>query len=279
VNKGVVTGLSRSLTEEDVNYVLELVQEAGQLALEMREGVAVQEKSGPQDRVTAADFALSKLIVSRLAFRFKSDVIISEEDEVHAAGTANDRMWLVDPIDGTDNYIKNDGQYSIMIGLVQNLRPIFGWVYAPALQTLYFGGPDSGTWRMDKEKRTERLGRPSPLAIDASARIMMGGRDRRSHPWVKEHPNVTLVKAGSVGIKVANILEDKADMFVHLSGQLKVWDTAGPVSIALGGGLEVGSLEEDGLTFPLADVIHRQAIIIGRTGSLDWCRAYLKSPN
>lgn len=271
--------MRRVLSEEDVTFVCELVKEAGQLALKMRKGVSVQEKTGPHDRVTAADLALSQLIVSRLSHRFKTDVIISEEQEKHVPDFASHRMWMVDPIDGTDNYIKNDGQYAVMVGLVENLEPIFGWVYAPALEIVYYGGPFSGAWSIDRWKKTSKVKTHPPLNIDASLRVMMGARDRRCHPWINGCPNVTFVKAGSIGIKVAKIFDGQADAFIHLSGELKVWDTAGPAAIALGGGLEVGSLNHDNLVFPPADVVHRCPVVIGRAGSLAWCRAYLKQIN
>ena len=69
------------LTDEDIASVGVLAREAGQVAAGMRQGVSIQEKTGPLDLVTAADVELSRLIVDTLSKRFKSDVIISEEDE------------------------------------------------------------------------------------------------------------------------------------------------------------------------------------------------------
>jgi 3'-phosphoadenosine 5'-phosphosulfate (PAPS) 3'-phosphatase len=265
------------LTQADISYVSDLSKEAGRLAAQMREGVSVQEKSDPQDRVTAADFELSRLIVSRLASRFPNDVIISEEDEKHPLG-AHERAWLVDPIDGTDNYIKNDGQYAVMIGLVVRSEPSFGWVYAPARNELYFGGPGCGAWRVDEAGVLSSYERLKSISSDDRARVTMGFRDRQSHPWVKEHPRVDLVKAGSIGLKVAKVLDDQADIFVHLSGKLKTWDTAGPAAIALGAGLDVGSMESDGLPFDLSNVRQECSVIMGRPGALQWCRHQLLDP-
>jgi 3'(2'), 5'-bisphosphate nucleotidase len=268
---------THSLSEQDIRYVKDLAEEAGRIAVEMRAGVMVREKSGPTDMVTAADLALSKLIVERLSSHFTKDVIVSEEDEVHADCTEKDRVWLIDPIDGTDNYINNDGQYSVMIGLLENFQPVFGWVYAPALDITYLGGPGYGAFKQLGNSALVAFEKElAPLSIENEARVLMGYRDRKSHPWVKEHPKVTLVKAGSIGLKVAKVLEEEADLFVHLSGKLKTWDTAGPVAIALGGFLEAGSLETDQLIFPTPEIRHETSIIVGRPGSLSWARKYLK---
>jgi 3'(2'), 5'-bisphosphate nucleotidase len=266
-----------SLSEQDIYYVKDLAEEAGRIAVEMRAGVMVREKTGPTDMVTAADLALSKLIVERLKTRFPNDVVISEEDETHAHCTKEDRVWLIDPIDGTDNYINNDGQYSVMIGLLESFQPVFGWVFAPALNITYIGGPGYGAFRqIGTGSLVPYNSDISSLSLDAEARVLMGYRDRRSHPWVKEHPKVTLIKAGSIGLKVAKVLDDEADVFLHLSGKLKTWDTAGPVAIALGGNLEAGSLETDQLIFPTPAIRHETPIIIGRPGTLSWARKYLK---
>lgn len=269
----------RYLSDADIAYVCALAEEAGKLALSMRAGVEVREKSGPQDLVTEADFALSRLIIERLQNRFASDLVISEEGEHLDDYAPAERTWLIDPIDGTDNYVRNDGQYSVMIGLLVEGEPVFGWVYAPATGTTYFGGPQTGTFISTTGNRP-RLQKPG-LSLDQAGkkRIMMGFRDRKSHPWVVDLDDVQLIKAGSIGLKVARIIDDEADMFVHLSGKLKVWDTAGPAAIALGAGLEVGQLESDRLPFDLPRLHQTGTVIIGRPGSLDWSRRNLQQRN
>jgi 3'(2'), 5'-bisphosphate nucleotidase len=265
---------SPNLTESDIAYIRETATRAGNLAIKMRQGVEVKEKS-PNDLVTAADLELSKLIVERLRLRFPNDLIVSEEDEEGPVAGRFDRVWLVDPIDGTDNYVANDGQYSVMIGLLIDLKPEFGCVFAPASDTLYYGGTGYGAWRSISGKQPQRYGVPGTLSANDNARLMMGYRDRKLNPWVIEHAKVSFVKAGSVGLKVAKILDDQADVFVHFAKKLKAWDTAGPAAIGLGGGLQAGTLEADMLSFPLPAVVHSTSVIVGRPGSLDWCRLHL----
>lgn len=267
--------ISSQLTDADILFVGELSKKAGRLAAEMREGVTISEKSGPQDKVTAADIELSRILTEALRERFSEDVIISEEDIHSTECGPQDRIWLIDPIDGTDNYIRNDGQYAVMIGLLVGMEPVFGWVYAPVPDQIYFGGPQTGAWTSRGMGPTEKITIAPELTRSSSIKIMMGFRDRKSHPWVSELTEVEWVKSGSVGLKVGKILDGHADMFIHLSGKLKVWDTAGPVAIALGAGLEVGRLDADGLGFPLPKVEHHCSVIIGRSGSLAWSREHL----
>ena len=267
--------ITSQLTDADIQFVSDLTRKAGRLASEMREGVSISEKSGPQDKVTAADIELSRVITEALRERFSRDVVISEEDSQSTQCGPEDRIWLVDPIDGTDNYIRNDGQYAVMIGYLVGLKPVYGWVYAPVPDQFYFGGPQTGAWMSQGSHSARKVSLAPELSGSGSIKIMMGFRDRKSHPWVNELSEVEFIKSGSVGLKVGKILEGYADMFIHLSGKLKVWDTAGPVAIALGAGLEVGRLDADGLSFPLPNVEHHCSVIIGRTGSLSWSREHL----
>ena len=249
----------------------------------MREGVEVSEKAGPDDIVTAADFALSSLLCLGLAERFPDDKIVSEEDRDHYFDPSqNRRVWLIDPIDGTQNYMLDDGQYCVMVGLLVDGEPTFGFVYGPTTGKLYFGGPGYGAYGRNALADSSQIkyGPFTALTSPAKARLLMGSRDRKAHPWVCDLANVSLVKTGSIGLKVGLILDGRADVFAHLSRKLKVWDTAGPAAIALGAGLDVGSLEKgtrnkEGLNFPLPQVLHDSTVIMGRPGALDWCRANL----
>ena len=87
---------------------------------------------------------------------------------------------------------------------------------------------------------------------------------------------MVLVKTGSIGLKVAKVLDREADVFVHLSGKLKTWDTAGPAAVALGGQLDVGRLDGDGLPYDLSNVRQECSVIMGRPGALLWARKHLE---
>ena len=263
------------LKDDEISFFLELIERAGQLALEMRESVDIKEKTGPMDRVTSADLELSRILVSEISSKYPNDIVVSEEDSAPVEIPMSGRVWMIDPIDGTDNYIKNDGQYSVMIGLLLDAKPVFGFVYAPAEQAAWFGGPGYGAW---KKKDGEESVKYKPLAgirIEDPMRLMMGFRDRKRHPWIEELPQVELIRTGSIGVKVARILDNRADIFVHMSGKLKTWDTAGPAAIALANGLDVGTMEFDELKFEFPSILHETSVMIGRKGTLEWCRHYL----
>jgi 3'(2'), 5'-bisphosphate nucleotidase len=261
------------LSTADIEYVNELVRKAGKMALEMREGVEVKTKSGPNDFVTAADLSISHMVSAALTQRFPADLIVSEED-VHQSeqpvSKETRRIWLIDPIDGTENYVKRDGQYSSMIGLVAGAVPTYGWIYQPTEDTLFAGGSKYGAWKTVAGKLPVRYADADPLSERQNIRLLIGWGDRRRYPWLMEIPNVTYVPSDSFGLKIMKILEKEADLFVSLTGRVKLWDTAAAAAIAIGNGMDVGTADGQPLPFPVPAIQHGTSMIIGLPGAVAW---------
>jgi 3'(2'), 5'-bisphosphate nucleotidase len=267
-----------SLDQADINFVSNLAVEAGRMALDMRQRIQVSEKA-PGDYVTDADQAVSRLIVSSLCRRMPGDLIVSEEGDRQQA--RSHRTWLVDPIDGTDHYMRNSRQFSVMIGLLVDGEPAYGWVYQPTEEILYFGGPGSGTFMQKINCDPAAVVVSERLDQQKVKRIIIGRRDSRNRPWLANMNDLRLFQVGSMGIKVIFVLEDRADMVAQLHGRMNVWDSAGPAAIALGAGLEVGSGPELAPHLPYPDVFDESTfrqqfpIVIGRPGTLAWAREFL----
>jgi 3'(2'), 5'-bisphosphate nucleotidase len=246
------------------------------MALRMRQGVNVSHKSGPNDLVTDADLSISKFLIAELTRRFPEDLIVSEEDK-HPSfdkgepeAPTSPRIWLIDPIDGTENYVKNDGQYTTMIGLLMGGAPYFGSIFQPSTQTLFYGGPEFGAWKKVGEKKPERYEPSRTMMERPPIRLMMGWSDRRKFPWVMSLPNVRFVPSESLGLKIIKILEDEADLFVSLTGRVKLWDTAAPAAIAMGADIETGTADGHPLPYPVPHIQHGSSVIIGRPGAIKW---------
>jgi 3'(2'), 5'-bisphosphate nucleotidase len=270
------TEIPSNLAEQEIQFLCSLAEHCGKMAADMRASVGVHEKAGPTDLVTDADLAVSTFLLKELSARFPKDFLISEEEIPPDSPNSSQRVWYIDPIDGTDNYVSGDGQYAVMLGLLVNGKPHFGCVHSPANNITYYGGPGYGSWMRTTGKGTvsdaEAFNPVFEGDMEMPVRLMMGFRDRKKNPWVVNLSGMKLISAGSVGLKVAKVINDEADLFVHLSGKLKYWDTVGPVAIALAAGLEVGTLEHDDLKYPLDEVRHPSTIVIGRRGCVAWAR-------
>jgi 3'(2'), 5'-bisphosphate nucleotidase len=151
---------------------------------------------------------------------------------------------------------------------------MFGWLYVPSEDSVYWGGPHDGAWRTDAqgcERKLQLLPAVSAREVNEnSLRIVVGSHDRRSHPEIMQRHDINWVLIGSSGMKVIGILNGKADVFVHFAKQMKIWDTAGPCAIAYGANLEAGTLDGRELVFDLPKTQHSTQVVVGRKGTIAW---------
>lgn len=217
--------------------------------------------------LTVADLRSHRLIVERLRQLYPEIPILSEENAEQAAYEVRRhwrRCWLVDPLDGTKEFLKRNGQFSINIALVEDTRPALGFVYAPALGLLYYGGPGLGAFRIGEGG--ERRPLPAP-ARDDGERVIVGSL---SHPsaamdeYVAEqkrlYGRVRFLPMGSA-LKICLVAEGRADVYPRF-GPTMEWDTAAAHAIANAAGKKVlryGTAEE--LTYNKPDLLNDWFIV------------------
>jgi len=180
--------------------------------------------------VTEADRASNRVILRALASAFPGDAILSEESRDGVRRLGARRVWIVDPLDGTREFLAGNGEFSVMIGLAIDGVARLGVVLVPAEGVTYSALLGVGAW-------VERGGRQQPLVCRADPR----GRPRlvgsRSHfdPLVErfraEMEIGEVRPCGSVGLKCARIAEGWSDVYVHPVPYLKEWDTCAPEAI------------------------------------------------
>lgn len=209
----------------ELAVVARLAREAGTAALGFYGNIPM-EYSGTSP-VTAADRASNDVIVTGLKSAFPDDAILSEEsaDTPDRLGAA--RVWIVDPLDGTKEFIARNGEFSVMIGLAIDGRAVLGVVYRPDGDVMYCAAPGSGSW-------VERAGTRHELQCtsdNTGAPRMVGSRSHNDAliQQIGDTLGVTDVKvSGSVGLKCALIAENFRDLYVHPVPYLKEWDTCAP---------------------------------------------------
>jgi fructose-1,6-bisphosphatase/inositol monophosphatase family enzyme len=137
---------SRAELDEDAALAADVVREAGLLARELRgSGLRVDTKSSISDVVTAADHAAERLVVDHLAAWRPDDGVLGEEGAERPS--VSGRTWVIDPVDGTYNFVHGLGWWCSAIALVEDGEPLLGAVYHPHDDALYVGGPDLPTTR------------------------------------------------------------------------------------------------------------------------------------
>jgi 3'(2'), 5'-bisphosphate nucleotidase len=188
-------------------------------------GVAVSQKTGPHDLVTQADREADTFIRMRLQAAFPDTSILSEEsDEQVASYTA--KVWMVDPLDGTKDFVNNGRGFSVMIGLCEGGVPTLGVVYNPTTRILYYAKKGEGTHRRF-DGRTERLCTSVVTHIHDARMItrIARGESRALDGTLDKLDVKERIEESSVGLKLGMIAAGEAEFTIATSTNTSKWDT------------------------------------------------------
>ena len=177
--------------------------------------------------VTLADEVAHGIILEGLHGLDPATPIISEEDEAASFATRSGwrRFWLVDPLDGTKEFIKHRAEFTVNIALVEDGEPVLGVVLAPALNLLYWAVKGEGAWREENGGGPQRIYSDTP-----TAGMPLTVVESLSHPspeleaYLQTIPVARRVKAGS-SLKFCWVAEGRADIYPRL-GPTMEWDVA-----------------------------------------------------
>ena len=209
-----------------------LAREAGALIAKLHAtGLAVDRKAG-NEPVTQADRDANALIVSALRAAFPDYGVLSEEAPDDGSRLSHDRVWMVDPLDGTKDFIRGEAGFSTMIGLLAGERPGLGVVYQPIGDRLYWAVRGEGAWMI------EGAGAPARLHVsdvrETSQIRMVASKSHRDEVIDRVRAQLQIsdeLNVGSVGLKLGLIARGERDLYVNPSGHSKLWDTCGPEAI------------------------------------------------
>lgn len=249
--------------ESELRVALELARAAGAAALEFYgRPLRVEHKGEFDEPVTQADRAVNELIVRGLARAFPEDGILAEESVDTSRRLGRERVWMVDPLDGTKGFIAGSGDFAVQIGLAVGGRALLGVLYAPVTDVLYWAAPGSGAWAERPGLEAERV-RVSETAEPARMRLA----ESRSHRGPRMDAVVRAlgiseeVKRHSVGIKVGLLVERQCDLYIHLSPKTKQWDTCAPEAVLHEAGGLLTDLWGEPLLYNTPDPLNRNGIV------------------
>jgi 3'(2'), 5'-bisphosphate nucleotidase len=211
----------------------------------------------PTEPVTEADRAVNAYLVKQIHQVFPADGILAEESKDDPGRLAKQRVWIIDPLDGTVEFIAHNGEFCIMIGLAFEHAPVVGVVYQPIEDVLYAAALGSGAF-------LEEFGERYPLRVsrvtDPQQLRLVISRSHRALllDGIIERSGIRKVRGiGSVGLKVGVITRRQADCYVHPNPGTKEWDTCAPDIILR----EAGGIMTDCWNRPLRynqpDVVRR----------------------
>jgi 3'(2'), 5'-bisphosphate nucleotidase len=192
--------------------------------------------------LTKADKEANKIIEKGLKTLPLTFPIISEEGKNIPYETRKDwtQFWLVDPLDGTKEFIKRNGQFTVNIALIEQHVPILGIIYAPATQELFYGLKGKGAFKLNKEGKAENIS----ISHRSENWISVGSSSHANEEeanYLSHYPIVESIKSGS-SLKFCKVAEGLADIYLR-TGPTMEWDTAAGQCIAESAGALMTKLD------------------------------------
>src|SRR6185295_1913300 len=182
--------------KSELETAKELAVRAGAILLEYYAEAPSVEWKGKNDPVTTADRAASRFVVDELRRRFPLDGILCEEERDDLERLSRPRVWVIDPMDGTKEFIARNGEFAVMIGLAVDGDARVGAVYQPTQRKLYYGAAGLGAW-LTQDDATKPL-RVSEEA-DLSKTVMALSRSHLSTTTETIRKNLGIVQTTQTG--------------------------------------------------------------------------------
>lgn len=253
--------------KREMEVALKLAREAGATILDYYDrNVRVEHKvdagTSHTEPVTVADRAANELIVNGLKREFPADGILAEESLDTERRLSKNRVWMIDPLDGTNGFIARDGDFAVQIGLAVEGKSVLGVVFQPLPDVLYMAVEGAGTWIERHGFEPERA-RVSDAADFRQMRLAASRSHRspRMDRVVKALQLRDEVRRGSVGVKVGLIIERQCDLYIHLSPRTKQWDTCAPEIILREAGGRLTDLFGELISYNAPDVQNHNGIV------------------
>ena len=239
-----------------------LAAEAGPLVLGYRDGDLGVEMKVHDEPVTAADRAASDLVVRGLENQFPADVVISEERADNLERLSRDRVWYIDPIDGTKDFIRGESGFAIMIGLTEAAAPVAGVLYQPTEDRMFLAARGAGCWLAQRGAPPRRLHCSDVTELSEIRLVASKSHRGRALDDVKSRLGISgELNIGSVGLKIGIIATGERDLYVNPASRTKLWDSCAPQIVIEEAGGRLTDLHGDPLRYDLEDTHNRRGLV------------------
>lgn len=258
--------MSDTQNELFMNSLCCIAQAAGEVILGYYQQDVAVERKADSTPVTAADKAANALIVEQLQELAPQIPIISEEVEPHVLPEHSQRFWLVDPLDGTKSFLREEGEFTVNIALLDHTAdgrfvPAVGIIYIPVSRQLYAGQVGAGAWRQWGDGPPQAIATRDVPAEGMTAVVSLSHRERKTDDFLAALPISERVSAAS-SLKFCRVAEGAADIYPRF-GPTMEWDTAAGHAIVLAAGGRVETPEGEPFTYGRPDFRNGPFVVWG----------------
>ena len=247
-----------------IESVIDTIIEAGERVREIYESDFEVSKKDDNSPITKADLESNKII--RAALEKTGIPILSEEDVDDKSRLNSDKIWIVDPLDGTTDFVNRTGEFTIMVGLVENHVPVMGLIYWPTKQKLYYAERGMGAfcshsdtvdeciWEAISVRETQNL--EDCLAL--VSRHHLSDREKK----ILDHLKITHTASIGSSLKVMEISSGMADVYLTTTNKMKQWDTCASFCIISEAGGKITDVVGNELVYNTDIVNHENGLLV-----------------
>lgn len=213
-----------------------------------------------KEPITQADIRSNELIIHILSkFNFP---ILSEEGKDDLTRLNSCKLWIIDPLDGTMDFIQKTGEFSIMIALVEGNKAVLGVVYQPTEEVLFISQKDKGAYVYSKGKWESM--HVSDISILSNCRIITSRNHFSTNDrlLVKKLGILKHIKKGSAGLKVAEICNGNAEVYFTSTDKIKQWDTCAAYSLITESGGAITDLLGNDILYNTRYLNHKYGLLV-----------------
>jgi len=241
---------------EFVDQIIPCLEHCGQKIMDIYDNfnidIQIKEDQSP---LTQADLISHQLINECL--QSTAYPVISEESEKIYTNAA--KYWLVDPLDGTKEFINKNGEFTVNIALMENRYPIAGYVYSPTSKSLYVGGINKNSFKI-QDAVLEQI-QTSPVADPIRIVASRSHLNEETKKYISQFPRYELLQSGS-SIKLCMVAEGKADLYPRFAPTSE-WDTAAAQAVVEGAGGTVQDTQGERLIYQKDHILNPHFIVKG----------------
>ena len=247
--------------EEELGVGIRLANESNKILRKFMSGPQNVSYKGANDPVTEADTTLNAFLLKSLEQHFPNDAFLCEESADDPVRLGSRRLWCIDPIDGTKQFIAGIGEFSIMIGLAIDGEAVMGIVQQPVPGITYWGTLSEAWMRIGDEEPKRMTVKSQKSLSEATLTTSRSHGVPLIDEFVQQSGVQGVIRSGSVGVKCGLITSGKADLYLHAGGGTKEWDTCAPEAILRGAGGEMTDTKGHRFRYNQPDVRRRNGIV------------------
>ncbi|MFB5619602.1 MAG: 3'(2'),5'-bisphosphate nucleotidase CysQ [Nitrosopumilus sp.] len=243
----------------ELDIAIKAANEAGKAILEIYLGDYETSTKNDDSPITDADLK-SNEVIKKILSQTKYQ-ILSEEDKDDLSRLSKETIWIVDPLDGTSDFIDKTGEFTVMISLIKNKKPILGVIGWPTEKTLFVAQKGSGAFRFSNEEW-------SKISVTKVSEIpkcrTVGSRHHLSDKEKEFIEKLGIKDFTSIGssLKVGKISSGEAEAYITTTNKMKEWDSAASYCIISEAGGKMTDMSGNDLTYNNKDVHHQNGILV-----------------